>query len=106
MVLIGALNGYIQVGIFTWLQQRVPPEMMGRTMSLFMFIFMGLVPMSSAATGWLMRLIALPHLFMLCGGLLLLICAAALAFTRIGDMSAAPNAKATKDPSAEQPALS
>lgn len=100
MLLIGALNGYIQVGIFTWLQQRVPPAMMGRTMSLFMFIFMGLVPLSSAATGWLMRLITLSQLFVLCGGLLLTICALALAFTRIGEMAAAPSTKPTTAPAA------
>lgn len=94
MGLIGALNGYIQVGIFTWLQQRVPPAMMGRTMSLFMFIFMGLAPMSSAVTGWLMPLVALSNLFMLCGGLLLGSCALALTFTQLGRLSTAPIPKA------------
>lgn len=75
---IGVLGGYMQVAVFTWIQQRVPPQMMGRTMSLFMFIFMGLVPMSAAVTGWLMRALPLAQLFVVCGALLMLVALVAL----------------------------
>jgi len=51
------------VAIFTWIQSRVHGPMLGRAMSLFMFIFMGLVPLSSAATGWLMRHLSLGQVF-------------------------------------------
>jgi len=78
MFAIGLLGGFMQVAIFTWMQRRVPPAMMGRTMSLFMFIFMGLVPLASAATGWVMRGITLAQLFAGCG--LALVVLAALAF--------------------------
>ncbi|HET6829234.1 MAG TPA: MFS transporter [Ramlibacter sp.] len=67
MFSIGLLGGFMQVAIFTWMQQRVPRALMGRAMSLFMFIFMGLVPLAAAATGWLMRSISLQQLFAGCG---------------------------------------
>jgi predicted MFS family arabinose efflux permease len=77
MFAIGLLGGIMQAAVFTWLQRRVPPALLGRAMSLFMFIFMGLVPIASAVTGWLMRSITLPQLFAGCG--LALVVLAALA---------------------------
>ena len=77
MFAIGLLGGFMQAAVFTWLQRRVPPALLGRAMSLFMFIFMGLVPIASAVTGWLMRSITLPQLFAGCG--LALVVLAALA---------------------------
>jgi len=74
---IGVLGGFMQVSVFTWLQRRTPPALMGRVMSMFMFIFMGLAPLSGAVTGWILRFITLPQLFMGCGGLL--VCVALLA---------------------------
>lgn len=79
LVTIGLLGGFIQVTIFSWLQQRTPPALMGRVMSMFMFIFLGLAPLSGALTGWLMRAITLPQLFMGCGGLLVCLVLGALA---------------------------
>lgn len=73
MFAIGILGGFMQVSIFTWMQRRVPPAMLGRTMAIFMFIFMGLVPMASAATGWLMRGVTLAQLFLGCGAALVLL---------------------------------
>jgi hypothetical protein len=68
----------MQVAVFTWIQRRVPHALLGRTMSLFMFIFMGLVPMASAVTGWVMRGLSLAQLFAGCG--IALVVLAALAF--------------------------
>lgn len=70
LALVGVLGGSMQVAIFTWLQRRVPTAMIGRAMSLFMFIFMGLVPMASAATGWVLQHVNLAQLFTGCGVLL------------------------------------
>jgi hypothetical protein len=67
---IGVLGGFMQVSIFTWLQQRTPTALMGRVMSLVMFIFLGLAPLSGAFTGWLLRTVTVPQLFMGGGGLL------------------------------------
>jgi hypothetical protein len=78
LLVIGTLGGFLQVNIFTWLQRYTAPTMLGRTMSLFMFIFMGIAPMSSALTGWLMRFVALGDLFVCSGALLVTIVAIAL----------------------------
>jgi MFS family permease len=78
---LGALVGLVQVAVFTWIQQRVQPQMMGRVMSIFMFILFGLAPLSSAATGWIMLRVTLAQMFA-GGGAILLVCATlALLFT-------------------------
>lgn len=73
LLAIGTLGGFLQVNIYTWLQRHVAPAMLGRTMALFMFIFMGIAPISSAVTGWVMRSVSLGQLFAASGGLLVLI---------------------------------
>jgi len=78
---LGALVGLVQVAVFTWIQKRVQPQMMGRIMSIFMFILFGLAPLSSAATGWVMLHVSLPQMFA-GGGVVLVVCATlALLFT-------------------------
>ncbi|HEY1151319.1 MAG TPA: MFS transporter [Pseudoduganella sp.] len=76
LLLLGALAGFMQVGVFTWIQRRVPPQAIGRTMSIFMFILFGLAPLSSAVTGWLLNQFTLQQLFA-GGGAILLTCVAA-----------------------------
>ncbi|TYQ18694.1 UNVERIFIED_ORG: MFS transporter [Zoogloea ramigera] len=90
MLAIGAVSGYMQIGVFTWIQRRVAPAMMGRAMSIFMFIFMGLAPLSAAGTGWLLTLISLSQLFV--GGGIILVVFAALAWllTPMRAITAAP----------------
>ena len=75
MLAIGVLAGFMQINVFTWIQRRVPPRMMGRAMSIFMFIFMGLAPLSAGVTGWLLTMIPLSQLFA-GGGMILVLCAA------------------------------
>jgi MFS family permease len=70
LLTIGVLGGFVHVAVFTWMQRRVPASMMGRTMSLFMFIFMGIAPVSAAITGWLMRSVTVGQLFAGSGALL------------------------------------
>ncbi len=60
---IGVLGGFIQVAVFTWIQQRVPQAMLGRMMGIFMFVFMGLAPLAAAGAGWLASLMSLDVLF-------------------------------------------
>ncbi|SDG37080.1 MULTISPECIES: MFS transporter [unclassified Duganella] len=81
MATLGLLTGFIQIKVFTWIQQRVPPHMMGRAMSIFMFIFMGLAPLSAAATGWMLTQISLSQLFLGGGIILVLFAASAYLFT-------------------------
>lgn len=91
LLAIGALGGFLQVNIFTWLQRYVAPAMLGRSMALFMFIFMGVAPMSSSLTGWLMRGISLQQLFAVSGGLLVAIVLLTFALSgmrKVGDVAA------------------
>ncbi len=90
MLCIGVLSGFVQVNVFTWLQRRVPPQMMGRAMSIFMFIFMGLAPLSAAATGWLLTAITLSQLFFGGGMILVAFAAAAYLFTPIRGITSQP----------------
>lgn len=60
---VGVLAGIAQIAIVSWIQQRVPPALMGRTMSLLMFTFMGIGPVSAAVAGSLLKLISLGTLF-------------------------------------------
>lgn len=95
MLVIGLLGGFMQVSVFTWIQQRVPPVLLGRAMSLFMFIFMGLAPISAAVTGWLMKSVTLAQLFAASGGTLVVLAALAFVLTpmrRVTD-AAAPAAR-------------
>jgi MFS family permease len=70
LAVTGALAGIAQIAIISWIQQRVAPEMMGRTMSVLMFTFMGLGPLSAAVAGSLLKMISLPELFVGAGLLL------------------------------------
>lgn len=78
LLVIGTLGGFMQVAVFSWIQRRVAPAMLGRAMSLFMFIFLGLAPLSSAVTGWLLPWLSLPAVFAGSGALLLAVVALAL----------------------------
>jgi MFS family permease len=70
LLALGMLAGYLQVAIFTWIGQRVAREMLGRAMSIFLFIFMGLAPLSAAATGAILQYVSLATLFAASGALL------------------------------------
>jgi len=63
LLAMGVLGGFIQIAVFSWIQGSVPPRMLGRAMSIFMFIFMGLAPLSAAAIGALLLHVSLAQLF-------------------------------------------
>jgi len=87
LLAVGTLGGVVQIKVYTWLQQAAAPALLGRTMALFMFIFLGIAPLSSAMTGLLMRSITLPQLFAGCGALLMVIVAATFALTGMRSVS-------------------
>lgn len=64
LAVTGLLQGTIQIAMLTWLQRRVPQALMGRTMSLVMFTFLGLAPLSAALAGGLLKVLALPTLLL------------------------------------------
>jgi len=63
----GVFAGIAQVAVVSWIQRRVPPAMMGRTMSVLMFAFLGLGPLSAAFAGSLLKLVPLPAMFAAAG---------------------------------------
>jgi MFS family permease len=50
-LLLGTVNGYINVFFTTWVQSRAPKAFLGRLMSLLMFASTGLFPVSMALSG-------------------------------------------------------
>ncbi len=72
MLLLGMGNGYIAIILFTWMQSRTPKKMLGRIMSLLMFSNTGLVPVSQAISGAVIKW-NLDLLFVSAGILVLLV---------------------------------
>ena len=68
-LLMGTANGYANIMLITWLQQKVAPEMTGRIMSLVMFAAIGLNPVSTALAGALIGLNA--AVLLVCVGILM-----------------------------------
>ncbi|WP_151632006.1 MFS transporter [Noviherbaspirillum aerium] len=92
LLAIGVLGGFVQVTVYTWLQHHVTPPMLGRAMAMFMFIFLGIAPMSSALTGWLLRSVTLVQLFAFSGAVLVAIVLVALGLSRMGKLADPPAA--------------
>lgn len=53
---MGAANGYNNIMLITWLQNRISPDLTGRIMSLIIFASVGLNPVSTALAGALIGL--------------------------------------------------
>jgi predicted MFS family arabinose efflux permease len=64
---MGIANGYANVMLITWLQQKIAPEMTGRIMSLVMFAAIGLNPVSTSLAGALIGLNA--TVLLVCAGI-------------------------------------
>jgi MFS family permease len=90
LLLTGVLSGLMQITVITWIQRRVPPAMLGRTMSIFMFIMMGLGPLSSAMTGWLLQSLTLVQLFAGSGVTMIAVTLLAFIFTPMRSVVDAP----------------
>ena len=54
-VIAGMILGYSNITYITWLQRRIPRQLMGRVMSLMMFGSVALVPVSMALAGALVK---------------------------------------------------
>lgn len=63
LAIVGSFAGIGQVALFSWIQRRVPQAMMGRTMSVLFFTFLGVGPLSAALAGVLLKFISLTQLF-------------------------------------------
>jgi len=63
LAIVGCFAGIGQVALMSWIQRRVPQAMMGRTMSVLFFTFLGVGPLSAAVSGFLLKFISLTELF-------------------------------------------
>lgn len=76
--IVGILGGLIQVSVVTWVQANAQSEFMGRVMGYLMFALIGLVPISSFISGFLIALLSAQTLFRLLGCTMAFIALAAL----------------------------
>ncbi len=67
LFLVGLLGGYVQLGIFTWVQKQSSPKMLGRMMSIMLFTFMGLAPVAAALYGTILSVVDVGQLFFISG---------------------------------------
>ncbi|NOH02834.1 MAG: MFS transporter [Chloroflexi bacterium] len=72
MLLLGAGNGYVAILMFTWMQTNTPKDMLGRMMSMVMLAGNGLVPISQAISGAVIKW-NLEILFVSAGALVVLV---------------------------------
>ncbi len=72
LLLLGLGNGYCAIFFITWMQTRVPKEMLGRVMALVMLSNTGLAPISQAIAGFISKW-DLTLMFALSGVLVLLV---------------------------------
>jgi len=56
MLLLGAGNGYLGITLITFIQVHTPREMLGRVMGMVLFANLGLVPVSQAISGFVIKL--------------------------------------------------
>lgn len=89
LVAVGVLGGYLQTAMLTWLQRRLPADLLGRGMALLMFVLLGVTPLSAALTGWLLRVAGLGPVLAGAGLATLAIVAAGFAGTRIRTLAEA-----------------
>jgi len=75
---VGILGGMVQVKVFSWLQHRTPEAQMGRVMSLFMFIVMGVAPVAASAGGWFLARSNVTDFFIASGAAMTLLALAAM----------------------------
>ncbi len=80
---IGALSGFVQVAVLAWMQVRVPAAMLGRAMSVVIFLFLGVAPLATVIAGAALRVVAPSTLFTASGLTLLAIALIGRVFTPI-----------------------
>lgn len=94
LFILGVLNGYLGIMLITGLQRNTPKEMMGRLMSMIILASMGLMPLSQAISGAVLKW-NVSFLF-LGAGILLLLCTLYLINPRINNLLSAQLAEDTQ----------
>lgn len=85
LLVLGIGNGYLAIALITWLQKRTPQHLLGRIMSLMLFASYGLVPVSQALCGGLIKW-SLAGVFSGAGVLILLVAVRAVLMPEIRSM--------------------
>jgi MFS family permease len=80
-LVMGTANGYNNILMITWLQQKIALEMTGRIMSLVMFAAIGLNPVSTALAGALIGINA--TVLLVCAGSLMTLFTLSAAFSPV-----------------------
>jgi hypothetical protein len=91
--LMGACIGYVNIVAISWIQARVPTDLVGRVMSLVMLMSFGITPLSLGLAGALLDLDA-TALFLGSGVLVLVVVGAAVAGGYHAAFDAPPPARA------------
>jgi MFS family permease len=72
LLVLGIGNGVLAITLISFLQRQTPKEMLGRVMGLVLFAGVGLVPVSQALVGGLLKL-SLDGVFLVAGLLMILL---------------------------------
>ena len=84
MFILGVLNGYLGILLITGMQRSTPKEMLGRLMSMVVLANLGLMPLSQAIAGAMLRWSVAP-MFLLAGAMLLA-CSVYIAIPSVGTL--------------------
>jgi MFS family permease len=72
MTLIGSLAAVQLSTSNTYMQTTAPPELRGRVVSMYVWLFQGMTPLGGFAAGWLAHLAGIPATILVAGGCCLL----------------------------------
>ena len=89
---MGIIGGFLQIFFMTWIQKRIPQDMLGRIMSVIIFANMGLAPISAALSGYIVEYVGLTILFLGCGGLFMSVALLSMFSSSIRAMGLPPEA--------------
>lgn len=89
--LTGVGCSWSMVAGISWIQIRVPEALLGRTISIIMFAFLGLVPLSIALNGFMADAFAVQNVMLVYGVLLALVSVFALTLSSIRSMGVISN---------------
>jgi MFS family permease len=90
LAVIGICTGAVMVAGMTWFQQRTPPHLMGRVMSILMFTISGLTPLSTMLTGIWISYFSITSVGIICGCFICLTSLFGLSVRRIRNMGHSP----------------
>jgi len=99
ILVFGACNGFVNIVMLTLIQKWAPSQMLGRIMSLFALVSVGIFPASVAAAGFLVHQVGTTPFFPIAGILLAVTVLFALTQRELRGLGASSQASA--DPSGE-----